>query len=98
MTTAPSVSEKPASEESVNAPQHDRDHRPGFPLRVVQKVLTLLCLYVFSLGPLFPQWYRAAVINENPSSLIVQFYAPLMYFCRFEPFREWLQWYVLWWL
>lgn len=96
MTTLPSVSDKPASEEATQA--SSKPCLPALPLKALQKTLLLLTLYVLSLGPMFPQWYRAAVINGNPSSLIVQFYAPLVYFCRFEPFREWLQWYVLWWL
>lgn len=65
-------------------------------LRLPVKIALLLAVYVFSIGPMFWQWYEAEFLGSSP--LLRVFYAPLRLACGIPLVEDWLNRYINWWI
>lgn len=65
-------------------------------LRILIRLAMVLTLYVFSIGPMFWQWYEAE--NFGTSPLLRVFYAPLRLACSIPIVEDWLNRYINWWI
>ncbi|MCA9000016.1 MAG: hypothetical protein KDA80_23670 [Planctomycetaceae bacterium] len=94
------MSESP-TKDSPEQVSSDKEHRrrSGWWYRLEVTFLDALIfwwLYVFSIGPMYWQWYAAKYIDGSP--LLAAFYEPLFFVAGTVPFfGSWLDWYISWW-
>lgn len=72
----------------------DNTRRRRVPIWV--RCAAMLGLYVFSIGPMFWQWYEAENLGESPLLRII--YAPLRLACAIPLVEDWLNRYINWWI
>ena len=64
-------------------------------LRIYNRTLIFLLLYVLSTGPMYWSVYEA--YNMGGSSFLARFYAPIAALCQVEFIADWFDWYIgLW--
>ncbi len=67
-----------------------------FLLRLAIQLPTFVMLYVLSIGPMFWYWYSATYLNG--SKFIAKLYYPLLWACKNDYIRYWVNRYIDWWI
>lgn len=68
-----------------------------FALRVYNRIVIILMIYVLSIGPMFWYWHESTFAHGDP--FVAKLYYPLVLLCHaWSPFADWLNWYINLWI
>ena len=90
------MSEASPTLDSGAPPVESDEEKPRRRWPSVVRAVVGLCLYVFSIGPMFWYWYEAE--NMGGNFLIRAFYMPLRLLCAIPIVQDWLNQYINWWI
>lgn len=96
MTSAPSTC-------ASLAPHATSAARPRFSFRrrvarCALLLVTLLTLYVLSIGPMWWAWYSGMYVSTEANYWVVAFYEPLRVACHIEWINDIVTAYIEWWI
>jgi hypothetical protein len=95
----PASPHAPVRAETQFHPHRRRGTDPAWPVRLYNRGLLLLLVYVLSTGPAYWLVYDAQNISGSLGHKLVYYlYLPIIIACEFEPIAVWFNWYVSLWV